>query len=267
MATAELPKTVMPSSFFHKNGDADGLAGTLSPGKTGCSTRTDRSRVGRLLGVQIVGVGSAVPDQRVTNQDLGALGYDADWILQRTGITERRHAPPEIATSDLAVAAARKCIAAAEVDPAEIDLVLLGTCTPDKLCPSTAGIVQDKLGLCAPAMDIQAACASFAYALLTGMQYVATGCSRRVLVIGADCNSRIVNPADKQTYPLFGDGAGAVLLAPGSNQQGILAYSAGSEGSGSDLPADGRHALETFQLFGGKTKRATVPAHGRSPGI
>ena len=194
-----------------------------------------RSRIGRLMGVQIIAMGSYVPEQRVRNEDLAALGYDADWILQRTGITERRHAAAGVSTGDLAVEAARACLAAGDIRPEQIDLVLLGTFTPDMLLPATANFVQDRLGLCAPAFDVQAACASFAYALITGMQYVASGCSQRALVIGADCNSRMVNPADKQTYPLFGDAAGAVILAPGETDQGILAYAVGSDGSGTSL--------------------------------
>jgi 3-oxoacyl-[acyl-carrier-protein] synthase-3 len=194
-----------------------------------------RSRLGSLLGVQIIGIGSYVPDNLIRNEDLAALGYDADWIVQRTGILERRHAPPEIATSDLAVEAARKCIEEAGVDPNDIDLVLLGTFTPDMPLPATACAVQDRLGLCAPAMDLQAACASFIYATITGMQFIATGSSRLALVIGADCNSRVVNPADKRTFPLFGDAAGAVLLAPGSDRQGLVSYAVGSDGSGAEL--------------------------------
>ncbi len=136
--------------------------------------QTKRSRLGSLLGVQVLGVGSSVPDNLIKNEDLAALGYDADWIVQRTGILQRRHAPPEMATSDLAVEASRRCIRQAGVDPQQIDLVLLGTFTPDMPLPATACVVQDRLGLCAPAMDIQAACASFIYAMLTGMQFVAT---------------------------------------------------------------------------------------------
>jgi 3-oxoacyl-[acyl-carrier-protein] synthase-3 len=197
--------------------------------------QTGRSRMGSLLGVQTVGIGSAVPANLIRNEDLASLGYDADWIVQRTGILQRRHAPPEMATSDLAAEAGRRCIEHASVDPQEIDLVLVGTYTPDMPMPATANIVQDRLGLCAMAFDIQAACASFVYALLTAMQYVASGCSRMALVIGADCNSRVVDPADKRTYPLFGDAAGAVLLAPGSDQQGLLSYAVGSDGSGAGL--------------------------------
>lgn len=205
----------------------------MNPGQR--VVQTTQSRLGRLMGVRIVGVGSAAPDNVVRNEDLAALGYDADWIVQRTGILERRHSPPEIATSDLAVKAAQRAIEQSGVDPADIDMILVGTFTPDMLLPSTACLVQEKLGLRAPAMDVQAACASFVYAMVTGMQYVATGCSRLVLVIGADCTSRVLNPADKKTYPLFGDAAGAVLLAPGGEDQGLLSLAFGSDGSGADL--------------------------------
>lgn len=187
------------------------------------------------MGVQVIGTGSSVPENLVRNEDLDGIGFDPEWIVQRTGIHQRRHAPAEIATSDLAVEAGRRCIERAGVDPGEIDLLLLGTFTPDMPLPSTASIVQDRLGLRAAALDLQAACASFMFALLTGAQYVATGCSRMVLVIGADCNSRVTNPADPRTYPLFGDGAGAVLLRAGSEEQGFRAFAIGSEGSGADL--------------------------------
>ena len=170
------------------------------------------------------------------------MGFDADWILQRSGIRERRVAPPEMATSDMAVVAAQRCIEQAAVEPADIDLVLVATFSPDYLLPATACLVQDRLGLVCPSMDISAACAGFLYSIMTGMQFVATGCSKLALVIGADCNTRVMNPADKKTFPLFGDGAGAVLLALGSDEQGMLAYLLGSDGSGADLlcrPAGG----------------------------
>ncbi len=194
-----------------------------------------RGLVRKLTGVQVVGTGSFLPDNIVRNEDLAELGFDADWIIQRTGIRERRHAPPEMATSDMAVSAAQRCISRADVDPADIDLVLVATFSPDYLLPATACLVQDRLGLVCPAMDISAACAGFLYSIMTGMQFVATGCSKLALVIGADCNTRVMNPADKKTFPLFGDGAGAVLLAPGSDEQGMLAYLLGSDGSGADL--------------------------------
>ena len=194
-----------------------------------------RSPLRRLTGVQIIGTGSYVPDNVVTNEDLASLGCDADWIIQRTGIRERRHAPPEIATSDMAFAAAERCIQAAEIDRSRIDLLVLGTLSPDYLLPATAAAVQDRLGLNCAAMDVSAACAGFMYAMVTGMQYVATGCSEFALVIGSDTNSRVMNPDDKKTYPLFGDGAGAVLITRGSPEQGMLAYTLGADGSGEKL--------------------------------
>jgi 3-oxoacyl-[acyl-carrier-protein] synthase-3 len=189
-----------------------------------------------LPGIRIVSTGSYVPECVVTNEDLHQrLGFDPDWIVQRTGIRERRHAPPEMATSDLAVAAAQQAIERAGVSPADIDLVIVGTFTPDMPFPSTACQVQDRLGIWAPAVDLQAACAGFMYALVTGAQYVASGSSKLALVVGADCNSRILNPKDQRTYPLFGDGAGAVLLARGRADQGLISYTLGADGSGGSL--------------------------------
>ncbi len=194
-----------------------------------------RSPLRRLSGVQIIGTGSYVPDNIVTNEALASLGCDADWIIQRTGIRERRHAPSEISTGDMALEAAQRCIKAAGIDRSEIDLLVLATLSPDYLLPATAAFVQNRLGLNCAAMDVSAACAGFMYALVTGMQYVATGCSNVALVVGADTNSRVMNPEDKKTYPLFGDGAGAVLLMKGSSEQGLLAYTLGADGAGEQL--------------------------------
>lgn len=209
------------------------------------SSRNDaksKSPIRTLTGVQVVGTGSFVPDNVVTNDDLSSLGCDADWIVKRTGIRQRRHAPPDMNTSDMAVVAAQRAMEAAEVKPEEIDLLLLATFTPDRLMPATATTVQDRLGVQCGAMDLAAACSGFVYALITGMQFVATGGSKRALVIGADTNSRVLDPQDAKTYPLFGDGAGAVVLAPGSPEQGSLSYTLGADGSGADLlyrPAGG----------------------------
>lgn len=189
----------------------------------------------RLTGVRILATGAAVPNKIVRNADLAHLGCDDQWITQRTGIHERRHAEPHEATSDLAAAAAANCLAAANCPASDVDLVIVGTFTPDHTAPSTACIVQNKLGVNAPAFDVAAACAGFTYALVTGMQFVASGCAKRALVIGADCNSRIADPHDPKVYPIFGDGAGAVLLAAGESDQGLLAYSLGADGSGADL--------------------------------
>jgi len=200
------------------------------------------SRFGRAVGFRLVGIGSSVPSQVVTNADLVRLGCDPEWIVARSGIHERRHAPPEIATSDLAASACRAALVHAGAHPAAVDLLVLGTFTPDMCIPSTACIVQEKLGLDAPAMDVTAACAGFAYALVTAANFMAAGSSRLSLVAGADTNSRVVDPEDIKTWPLFGDGAGAVLLEASpaeasGREHGLLAFSLGSDGRGAGLLA------------------------------
>ncbi len=211
-----------------------GLVSPPSEMATGATSEaiqfSGRGRLAAITGVQILSTGSYVPSEIVRNEDLAQLGCDANWILQRTGIHERRRAAPDEATSDLAYQAAVNCLDRAGVAASEVDLILVATMTPDMATPSTACMVQRRLGTVAAAMDLNAACSGFVYALVTGMQFIKTGCSRRVLVIGADIMSRIINPDDKKTYPLFGDGAGAVLLGPGSDDQGLLSYSLGSEG-------------------------------------
>src|SRR5436309_3964221 len=148
-----------------------------------------RPRCRRLTGVRVVATGSYVPDVVVDNEQLfHRFGFDSDWIVKRTGILERRHARPHQATSDLALEAAKRCIDKAGVRPGDIDLCLVGTFTPDFSFPSTACLVQDRLRLACPAVDLQAACAGFMYALITGAAYVASGASELALVIGADCN-------------------------------------------------------------------------------
>ena len=140
-----------------------------------------------------------------------------------------------MATSDMACQAAEACLRQTQCDPADVDLVLVATMTPDAPVPSVACLVQERLGIKAGAADMNAACAGFVYALITAAQFVKAGTAKRALVIGADTNTRIVNPEDRKTFPLFGDGAGAVLLAPGRSQQGLLAYTLGAEGAGADL--------------------------------
>ncbi|MCE9631421.1 MAG: ketoacyl-ACP synthase III [Planctomycetia bacterium] len=200
------------------------------------------SRFGRAVGFRLSGVGAAVPPHVVTNADLARLGCDPQWIVARSGIHERRHAGPGVATSDLAAAAAAAAIAHSGHVIGDIDLLVLGTFTPDMCIPSTACIVQEKLGLDAPAMDVTAACAGFAYAMITAAQFVAAGTSRLPLVIGADTNSRVVDPEDIKTWPLFGDGAGAVLLEPcepdpSGREHGLLAFALGADGRGAGLLA------------------------------
>jgi 3-oxoacyl-[acyl-carrier-protein] synthase-3 len=180
------------------------------------------------------------------------MGFDAEWILQRTGIKSRRRLPADMATSDMVVAAAEHCLNGVGIARAQIDLLIVATMTPDSPAPSTACLVQERLGLRAAAMDVNAACAGFMYALITGAQFVRTGTCRNVLVVGADTNTRIVNPADRKTFPLFGDAAGAVLLGPGAKEQGLLAFTLGAEGDGADLlriPAGGSRRPLTAQLL------------------
>ena len=207
-------------------------------------------RTNSLLGVQIISCGSYVPDQVISNEKLrDERGFDPDWIKQRTGILARRHAPPNVATSDMAVEAAKIAIERANVNPTDIDLLLIGTFTPDYCCPSTACLVQDRLGLACPAVDLQAACSGFMYSLVTGSQFVATGNSKLALIIGADCNSRIVDQSDRTIAPLFGDGAGAVLMTRGEGTQGLICYQLGSDGSGGPL----------LQCTSGGTKEPNTP--------
>jgi 3-oxoacyl-[acyl-carrier-protein] synthase-3 len=189
-----------------------------------------------LLGVRMLGTGSYLPELVVSNHDLReSHGFDPDWIVNRTGIHERRFAMPHQATSDLCVHAASRCLKACGREPADVDLLVVATFTPDMAFPSTANLVQDRLKLVCPAFDVQAACAGFVFALVIAAQFVATGNSQCALVIGGDCNSRVINPSDQKSFPLFGDGAGAVLLAPGEKDQGLVAYQLGSDGSGGDL--------------------------------
>jgi 3-oxoacyl-[acyl-carrier-protein] synthase-3 len=188
------------------------------------------------MGVRIVGTGKYVPDMIVGNDHLHArLGFDSDWIVKRTGILERRHAAPNQATSDLCVEAANDLFAKTGRSAKDCDLLVLGTFTPDMSFPSTACIVQDRLGMIGPAIEVEAACAGFMYALITAAAYVKAGLSERALVIGGDTNSRVLNPDDIKTYPLFGDGAGAVFVEAGRPDQGFLSYSMGADGHGGPL--------------------------------
>ncbi len=208
-----------------------------------------RSRqVNSLTGVQILASGCYAPETVIHNEALAELGYDADWIIQRTGIQSRCRASEDQACSDLAYEAARRCLENGNIDASEIDLILLATISPDQPTPSTACHVQRMLDSNAPAMDLGAACSGFMYALVTGMQFVKTGTYQRVLVIGADLMSRTVNPADTKTFPLFGDGAGAVVIGPGSDNQGFVSYTLGADGHGAELleqPAGGTRCPAT----------------------
>lgn len=182
---------------------------------------------------QILGTGSYLPANRVTNDDLAQrIDTSDEWITTRTGIKARHIAAEHEKTSDLASEAARRALADANVQAGEIDLIVVATTTPDMQFPATATIVQHKLGIAGcPAFDVQAVCAGFMYALTTANAYIKSGMAKKALVIGADIFSRIVDWNDRTTCVLFGDGAGAVVLGA-SEEAGIVH---------SKLHADGAH--------------------------
>ena len=193
---------------------------------------------------QIVGWGMHVPARVVGNESFVKMGLDTsnEWIASRTGIEERRVVAKDEATSDLAVRAARRALQTANAHPGDIDLIIVATCTPDHVMPSTASIVQNRLGATrAGAMDLNAACSGFVYALATGAGQIESGRAKKVLVVGADELSIHLDWRDRNTCVLFGDGAGAVLLQA-SSEPGVLSSTMGSDGSGADLliiPAGG----------------------------
>lgn len=195
-----------------------------------------RPRCESIMGVRVLSTGSYVPDAVVTNEQLGQrFGCDPSWIVRRTGIYERRHVLPHQATSDLCYEAGRQCLESAPISRDEVDMILVATYTPDTSFPSVSCVLQDRLGLVCGGMDIHVACAGFMFAFVTGAAYIKAGVCRNVLVIGGDINSRIANPKDPKTYPLFGDGAGAVLLGKADPEYGLLSYTLGSDGSGKDM--------------------------------
>lgn len=184
----------------------------------------------------ILGVGHFVPPQVVTNQDLLHFVDTTDeWIVSRTGIRARRRALPEQATSDLAFEAAQKALNNAGVRASDIDLVIVATMTPDSPMPATACRVQHQIGAHrAGAFDLNVACSGFVYALAVGAQFIASGTYRRVLVVGADVMTKLMNWKDRTTCVLFGDGAGAVVLGAVETGFGILGIHLGSNGGGAD---------------------------------
>ena len=215
-------------------------------------SQSGRGRIGICPGFTIAATGSYVPAEIVTNEDLETLGCDSNWIVQRTGIHQRRKAGKGQASSDLAYEAALKCLASADVDPSDVDLVICATMTPDHITPSTACLLQKRLRCIAPAFDVSAACSGFMYALVTGAQFVRSGSARNALIIGCEVMSQTVDSQDIKTYPLFGDGAGAALLQPCPTEQkgttGLISYTLGSEGDTNALyiPAGGSREPTTM---------------------
>src|SRR6201996_4449534 len=179
---------------------------------------------------QITAVGCYVPPAVLTNADLEKMVQTNDqWIIERTGISERHIAAPDVATSDLATCAAKAALEQRGIDAGGLDAILVCTVTPDMLFPSTACLVQHNLGATkAWGFDLVAACSGFVYGLVTGASFIAAGTHRKVLVIGADTMSRIIDYEDRTTCILFGDGAGAMLLEPAEDdagENGLLSFS------------------------------------------
>lgn len=181
--------------------------------------------------VKIIGIGSGIPDNIMTNDDLSKIVDTSDeWITTRTGIKERRISKGEN-TSDLAAKSAIKALKMSDTKPEEIDMIILSTSSPDALSPSTACFVQDKIGAVnASCFDISAACSGFVYALRIGAQFIKTGECKKVLVIGAEVLSKITDWTDRSTCVLFGDGAGAAVLAE-SDEKGVSSIFTGAQGN------------------------------------
>lgn len=187
--------------------------------------------------VGIIGTGKYVPEHILTNLELEKMVETNDeWIVTRTGIKERRIASSSEATSDLAYEASRKAIEAAGLTADDIDLIIVATVTPDMYFPSTACLLQDKLGAKkAAAFDLSAACSGFIYGLATGSSMIASGMYKHVLVVGAETLSRITDYTDRNTCILFGDGAGAVVLGQVEEGRGFRSFVLGADGSGGEL--------------------------------
>ncbi len=191
--------------------------------------------MGRRIAAKITGVAGYVPPRLVTNFDLEKITDTTDeWIRSRTGIIERHYADPGMASSHLGTEAARKLLEAKGIPAEEIEMIVLATVTPDMLFPSTACLIQDRLGASkAWGFDLSAACSGFVYALTVGAQFVGAGSHKKVLVIGSDVMTSILDFKDRATCVLFGDGAGAVLVEPAaSDSEGIIDFVNDVDGSG-----------------------------------
>lgn len=189
------------------------------------------------MDVGIIGTGSYLPKKILTNFDIAKMvDTNDEWIVSRTGIKERRIASKEEASSDLAYEAAIAALDNAKISANQLDLIIVSTITPDYLMPSTASILQDRLGANkAAAFDLSAACTGFLYGITTAAQFIKTGLYKYVLVIGVDTLSKITDWTDRNTCVLFGDGAGAAILGQVEDGYGFLSYDLGSDGSGGDL--------------------------------
>jgi 3-oxoacyl-[acyl-carrier-protein] synthase-3 len=200
----------------------------------------------------ILGTGSFLPERVLHNRELAErFGCSEEWILERTGIRERRFVAPGTGSSDLGIIAARRALEAAQLTARDIDLIICATYTPDMAFPSTACLIQEAIGAKpAASFDLQAACSGFVYALVTAAQYIMAGNLRYGLVVAADVNSTIVDPMDQRVTPLFGDGAGAVVVGPADERSGLLGFHLGADGAGGGLffmPAGGSRRPTSFE--------------------
>ena len=214
--------------------------------------------------IGILGTGSYVPEKVLTNDDLAKMvDTNDEWITTRTGIKERRIVAENEATSDLAIKAAERAIENAGIDKNEIDLVIVATITPDHIAASTAAIVQDKLGIKAAAFDLSAACTGFVYAYASGYSFIKAGIYKKVLVIGAEIMSSIVDWEDRNTCVLFGDGAGAAVLGE-VETGGHLALHLVADGSGASelsVPSSGTRKPITKETI--ENKEVYLQMNGR----
>jgi 3-oxoacyl-[acyl-carrier-protein] synthase III len=206
---------------------------------------------GRRIG--ITGLGVYVPEKVVTNEDLAKLVDTSDeWIVERTGIHERRFASEDEALTDIALPAARDALAQAGVDPSSIDLLICATVTPDMMFPTSSALLADALEMPdAAAYDLLAGCTGFVYAIAQAYGMLASGLSQRALVVGGDVLSKILDPADRSTLVLFGDGAGAVVMEP-VDQGGFIGFELGADGGGGEhlwLPGSGSRHFEQPDQF------------------
>lgn len=187
--------------------------------------------------VGIIGIGSYVPEKILTNAELETMVETSDeWIISRTGIKERRIASKEEACSDLAAKAALRALENSNTKPEEIDLIIVSTITPDFAFPATAALVQDKINAVnAGAFDIEAACTGLIYGIVTGSNFIATGMYKKVLVIGSEALSKIIDWEDRNTCVLFGDGATAIVLGEVNKGYGLISYHLAARGSGGEF--------------------------------
>ncbi len=205
-------------------------------------------KAGNGRAISITGLGCHVPDRVVPNAELeGLVDTSDEWIVARTGIKERRFAAPEEALTDIALPAARRALEDAGVSASDVDLLIVATVTPDMAFPSSAALLADSLGATdAAAYDLSAGCTGFMYGLAQAYGMVAGGLAQRALVVGGDVLSKIMDPTDRSTLILFGDGAGAVLLEP-VDEGGFLGFELGADGGGGVhlwLPSSGSRASE-----------------------